>query len=135
MTDNFTYTHRAVEWVRRALGERILRDKQERARRFFEEATELAQACGLTTPDLVLILNRVMGRPSGTVAQEGAGAYFTLLVLMQQHDVSLDWELLKEFRRVEDPAQMARIREKHAGKFREGTSTVEVDLTTKEKQA
>lgn len=131
MSDNFMYTQRAIEWVRRALGEAILKSKRERAMRFYEEATELAQACGMTQADCHAIQARVMSRESGVVAQESAGAYFTLLVLAHAHEVSLDWELLKEFRRVEDPAMMARIREKHRGKVLEGTSNVE---TIKETQ-
>lgn len=133
-SDNFNYTVRAVEWVMRALGPAILKSRRERAMRFFEEATELAQACGLAKHDMAAIVDRVMHRPSGEVAQESAGAYFTLLVLAHAHDVSLDWELMKEFRRVEDPAVVARIREKHAGKVAEGTSNVPVELTTKETQ-
>lgn len=127
-SDNFSYTIRAIDWVRRALGEAILVSKRERAMRFAEEATELAQACGLTQADMHAVAARVFGRPSGTVAQESAGSYFTLLVLAHVHDISLDWELMKEFRRVEDPEMMKRIREKHAGKFLEGTSDVRIEL-------
>ena len=37
-----------LDWARRAFGRDVADDKIERARRFFEEATELAQAAGLS---------------------------------------------------------------------------------------
>lgn len=120
MSDNFHFTQRAVDWVERALGSAILTNRAERIMRFFEEAAECAQACGLTREKAMAIIDRVFGRPAGDPAQEMAGAYFTLLVLAHNRGVVLDWELMKEFRRVDTPEMIARIREKHQGKVDAG---------------
>jgi hypothetical protein len=120
MRENFYYTERGADWVRRALGEAVLNDRQERALRFLEEAVELAQACGLPEAQASRLLARVYAKEPGGVKEEMAGSYFTLLMLARAHDVSIDWELLKEFRRVDTPEMIARIRQKHAGKAADG---------------
>jgi len=71
---------RAVEWVNSRLGAWSM-DPAERARRFLEEAVELAQAAGCPAEDARRTVDYVFARPAGDAAQEVGGARLTLLAL------------------------------------------------------
>lgn len=71
---------RAVEWVSSRLGAWSM-DPAERARRFLEEAVELAQAAGCPVEDARRTVDYVFARPAGDAAQEVGGARLTLLAL------------------------------------------------------
>lgn len=71
---------RAVEWVNSRLGAWSM-DPAERARRFLEEAVELAQAAGCSVEDARRTVDYVFARPAGDAAQEVGGARLTLLAL------------------------------------------------------
>lgn len=120
---NVHFTRRGEAWVRSTFGDRIMDDPKERAMRFFEEACELAQACGLGMEETSRILVRTLSRPAGDPAQESAGAYFTLLMLCRQRGYSLDHEMLRELERVEAPGYAEHVREKHLAKVAAGTGT------------
>ena len=111
---------RCRDWVREALGTNILMDKKERALRMLEEATELAQAAGISPVQAAAVAQRVYSRPAGNVQQESAGLLFTLLVLAWVNGIDLEEELESELSRVEDPALIAHIREKHLTKVAAG---------------
>lgn len=71
-------------------GKEILDNKEERSYRFFEEATELVQACGMTKEDCYKLIDYVYGRPTGEVAQEIGGVMVTLFGLACARDKSVD---------------------------------------------
>jgi hypothetical protein len=71
-----------VEWVESRLGKKAML-RMERARRFIEEAVELAQAVGLAERDVKLIVDHVYGKPKGRIGQEIGGVYTTLVTLAQ----------------------------------------------------
>jgi hypothetical protein len=54
-------------------------DKHERAMRMLEEALELAQASGVTAPEISVIFEHVWSRPVGNIGQEHAGVMISLL--------------------------------------------------------
>jgi hypothetical protein len=71
-----------VKWVESRLGKKAML-RMERARRFIEEAVELAQAVGLAERDVKLIVDHVYGKPKGRIGQEIGGVYTTLVTLAQ----------------------------------------------------
>lgn len=81
-----------------------------RARRFLEEAIELAQACGVDGKNAERILRYVYGRPAGEVRQEIGGVGMTLLPLAHLAGISV-WECFtKELARIKTPEVMEKIR-------------------------
>jgi len=72
----------------------------ERVRRFFEEATELAQAEGLTTEQVHAIVSHVYGKPPGDAPQEVGGIGTTLLAYCAAKGISADKFEAAEFARV-----------------------------------
>lgn len=73
---------------------------QERARRLFEEAAELAQAEGVVREDLERLLRHVYGKPRGEPAQEVGGIGVTLLAYCGAADLSAEAEERREWGRV-----------------------------------
>ena len=78
----------------------------ERAMRVLEEATELAQAEGMTVERAIDIVRYVFSKPVGERAQEAGGLGVTLLAYCEARGISADAEELREFGRVMaiDPA-------------------------------
>lgn len=62
-------------------GAEISADTKERNHRFFEESTELVQACGMTPSEAHQLVDYVYGRPEGEPAQEVGGVMVTLAAL------------------------------------------------------
>src|SRR6478735_8728865 len=79
-----------VGWLRNCFGEDILNNKEERNYRFFEEAAELVQSCGMTKDDCYKLIDYVYGRPSGEPAQEIGGVMVTLFGLASTQGISVD---------------------------------------------
>jgi hypothetical protein len=101
----------ACTWVLKTFGSEVAWDPRERARRFIEEAIELAQACGLTEFDVDDILAHVYCKPPGEVFQEAGGVGITLLMLCQAFGISADHAERTELQRVQSiPAQHFRDR-------------------------
>lgn len=100
----------AFAWGGRTFGE-INLSKRERARRFIEEALELAQACGLTKDDIRGLYMHVYNKPPGQPSQEAGGVGVTLLMLCQVLGISADHAERTELARVQNiPAQYFRDR-------------------------
>lgn len=76
-----SYQDRAVLWGDACLGNIIVADHSERTCRFFEEASELAQACGLSRKDAHSFVDYVYDRPTGERRQELGGVVLTLSLL------------------------------------------------------
>jgi len=91
---------RVQEWTASTFGASVASDPTERARRFIEEAIELAQACGLTFAEVHRIVARVYERPKGLIVQEIGGVGVTLLALCEVQQVSADYCERMELARV-----------------------------------
>jgi len=86
-------------WVRATFGEDAC-TPHERARRFLEEALELAQAAGLTKEDVDALAGYVFARPAGEAEQEIGGVGLTLLAYAESVSLSAELSKRKEWMRV-----------------------------------
>lgn len=75
------YCANVGEWVIHTFGSSSLFNQSERALRFMEEATELAQACGLSYARVEAVQKHVYGRAVGSVRSEIGGSIHTLAAL------------------------------------------------------
>lgn len=103
-----------LAWCMRAfrgVDDARLAHPRERARRFFEEATELFQAVMVTDyrhseqvdyahSEAVKIVDRVLSREPGEISREIGQVAVTLCILAEQHGVSVAKEEKFEFARV-----------------------------------
>jgi hypothetical protein len=112
---------RVAQWVLDTFGDVNARP-MERILRFMEEAFELAQACGLTHPELTRLMLHVYGKPTGQIAQEIGGVGTTLLALSAAHGLDAEALEVQELRRVLtlDPAH---FRARHNAKADAGVAT------------
>lgn len=65
-------------WIRDTFGEDKARNKENRSRRFIEEAIELVQASDMPKSEVQTILDYVYSRPKGEITQEVGGVLVTL---------------------------------------------------------
>lgn len=77
-------------WMEVCFGERIAADKIERNYRFFEEAIELVQACGITKDECLQLIDYVFGRPVGEKKQEVGGVMVTLAALCLPNGIDMN---------------------------------------------
>lgn len=82
----------------------------ERSRRFFEEATELVQATGLTKEECLLLVEYVFARPVGNAEQEIGGVEVTLCTLAERLGYNVAVCLDNEIDRVHKPEMIERVR-------------------------
>lgn len=78
-----SFQKRVFQWVTHAFGKVKAESHKERCRRFFEEATELVQALGMTKEECVHLVDYVYGREVGEVGQELGGVSVTLHALAE----------------------------------------------------
>jgi len=91
-----------------------------RARRFLEEAIELAQACGVTAKEGRHILDYVFTRPVGEVKQEVGGVGTTLMALCNSAHLGMHQCVEDELVRIHDPAVVERCQRRQFEKHEEG---------------
>ncbi len=103
-------------WMNRCFGESIAKDKDERNFRFLEEALELVQAGGCTQQDAHKLVDYVYGRPVGELEQEVGGVSITLAALCQAHRISWEASAEDEYKRINQPEMIVKIRQKQATK-------------------
>lgn len=108
--------YRVGQWMLACFGKTIAADKSERNHRFLEEALELAQACGATRGEAMLLVDYVYGREIGEPAQEVGGVLLTLAALCNARGIDMDRAGEREIERVDTPEMIARIRQKQATK-------------------
>lgn len=72
---------RVQPWMLECFGAKIAADRRERNHRFFEEATELVQANGMTCSEAHQLVDYTFGRPPGELKQEIGGVMVTLAAL------------------------------------------------------
>lgn len=109
-----SYQTRVNSWMVSCFGTEIPKDKIERNYRFFEEATELVQACGMTKEDALRLIDYVYDRPVGEIPQEIGGVAVTLSALATAHEIRLISAEEDELTRCWEKIEM--IRKKQAEK-------------------
>ena len=103
-------------WVRQCMGDAEADDKRQRAFRFFEEALELAQACGMTREEAGALADYTFSRPPAPgPADEVGGVLNTLSALCNAHGISMDGCAESEMAHVW--RNLERIRAKHQSKI------------------
>lgn len=107
-------------WARTMFGD-VAMSRAERAKRMFEEACELAQACDLAEDECRAIARRTWSRPKDTVRKEVGGLLVTLLALCEINNVDPDEALLAEARRILSKPN-EHWRGKHDAKVAAGTT-------------
>ena len=81
---------KARAWMRACFGEDALVARSTRAKRFTEEAIELAQACDLTEDQVIQIVKYVYNRPVGGRVDETGGTLITLACLCASYGIDMD---------------------------------------------
>jgi hypothetical protein len=107
---------RVRPWMHKCFGHVIAHDREERNHRFFEEAAELVQACGMTRSEAHQLVDYVYGRPAGEKGQEVGGVMVTLAALCLAQKLDMHSEAERELYRISDPAMILKIRAKQAAK-------------------
>lgn len=83
------FQRRVEPWMQVCFGPEISADKEERNHRFFEESTELVQACGMTASEAHQLVDYVFGRPVGEKTQESGGVSVTHAALCLAHGMDM----------------------------------------------
>ena len=95
----------------KCFGPKIPLDKTERNYRFFEEATELVQACGMTKEDCYKLIEYVYNRPVGEIEQEIGGVMVTLAALTHANGANLRHCSVNEYNRIIDNIEKIRAKQ------------------------
>lgn len=77
------------EWLIDTFGKDSLMDKDERTRRFIEEAIELAQSTGCPKENVLFLVNHVYGRDEDPVEREVGGVVNTLAALCTSYGIDM----------------------------------------------
>lgn len=108
------FQSRVQPWMLECFGAEIAADRVERNHRFFEEAAELVQACGMTASEAHQLVDYTFGRPVGEAVQETGGVMVTLAALCLANGLDMhaagETELARIWTKVE------KIRAKQAAK-------------------
>ena len=107
---------RVHPWMIACFGAAIAADAVERNHRFFEEAAELVQACGMTKSEAHQLVDYTWSRPVGEKNQEAGGVMVTLAALCLAQGLDMHAAGETELERISAPAVMAKIRAKQAAK-------------------
>ncbi|MFA6074196.1 MAG: hypothetical protein WC758_08820, partial [Candidatus Woesearchaeota archaeon] len=88
-----------LQWANDTFGP-IASDKEERVKRFAEEAIELCHACGANYNDLLKLVDAVYAKTNGNTTTEIGQVGVCLLTLSEVYHVDALDEIDKEFDRV-----------------------------------
>ncbi|AEK63203.1 hypothetical protein [Collimonas fungivorans] len=110
------FQQRVQPWMMECFGSEIAADRKERNHRFFEEATELIQACEMTRSEAHQLVDYVYARPVGDARQEVGGVMVTLAALCLAQD--MDMHAAGEIELVRIWTKVDQIRAKQAAKPR-----------------
>lgn len=104
-----TFQQRLRYWVRTTFSREKVESPLERVNRMYEEATELAQAMGLTQDGAKSMVDQVYSRPPGEIPQEIAGLELSLYALadalnydmraLRDHELERCWANIDKIRR------------------------------------
>ncbi|MBB5190086.1 hypothetical protein HNQ50_000796 [Silvimonas terrae] len=111
-----SFQSRVQPWLMECFGPMIAGDREERNHRFFEEASELVQACGMTASEAHQLVDYVWNRPVGKKHQEVGGVMVTLAALCLANDLDMHADGETELARINVPEIVAKIRAKQAAK-------------------
>jgi hypothetical protein len=106
-------------WGKRIFGDNFF-TREEFAFRFLEEATELAQAMGLTEEEVNRQTSVVYSRPAGEVSQEIAGTQVTLMALASSESIDLENVTVLELDRIHQPEIAQKILDRQPAKRADG---------------
>lgn len=81
------FQSKVINWLAKCFDISVVTDRKERNFRFFEEATELVQAGGMTKDECLQLIDYVYGRPIGDIKQEVGGTLVTLFGLINAHGI------------------------------------------------
>lgn len=120
------------DWLKVTFGEfpdalEKAHSKEERLRRFGEEAIELLQAGGLTLLDVIQLTAYVYSRPVGEVQQEMGGTMVTLASVAEAFNMDMLVMGQKEIDRCYQPEVMEKIRNKQVSKMLHGIGGTPVE--------
>lgn len=76
-------------WARSCFGPVIATNRAKRNHRFFEEATELVQANGMTREDAHKLVDYTFDRPAGDPVKEAGAALLTLGAICEASDLDM----------------------------------------------
>lgn len=107
---------RVRPWMLACFGVEIAADRIERNHRFFEEAAELVQACGMTASEAHQLVDYTWSRPVGEKSQEVGGVMVTLAALCLANGLDMHSAGETELARINRPDMVIRIRAKQASK-------------------
>jgi hypothetical protein len=107
---------RTEAFMMACFGRQIADDVRERNHRFIEEALELVQATGCTAAEANMLVDYVIGRPTGEAHLETGAVMLTLAALCNALGLSMDGAADDELERVW--GKIDRIREKQKTKPR-----------------
>lgn len=110
------FQQRVQPWMLACFGAEISADKLERNHRFFEEAGELVQACGMTREEAHALVDYTWSRPVGEPTQEVGGVMVTLAALCLANNLDMHAAADTELARVNEPDTLEKIRTKQAAK-------------------
>lgn len=105
---------RVQPWMTECFGPAIAGDREERNHRFFEEAGELVQACGMTASEAHQLVDYTWGRPVGEKSQEVGGVMVTLAALCLANGLDMHADAETELARIW--TKVEQIRAKQAAK-------------------
>ena len=108
------FQSRVINWLVRCFDISVVTDIKERNFRFFEEATELVQAGGMTKDECLQLIDYVYGRPVGEVKQEVGGTLVTLFGLINAHGLDSEQCAIEEINSCHEHTE--RIRSKWLNK-------------------
>ncbi|WP_230939595.1 hypothetical protein [Burkholderia vietnamiensis] len=109
---------RVQPWMLACFGAEIAADRAERNHRFFEEAGELVQACGMTREEAHALVDYTWSRPVGEPTQEVGGVMVTLAALCLAKGLDMhaagETELARVWTKVEQIRAKQAAKPKHS---------------------
>jgi hypothetical protein len=111
-----TFQDRVRPWMLECFGAEIAADRMERNHRFFEEASELVQSCGMSASEAHQLVDYTWSRPVGEKNQEVGGVMVTLAALCLANGLDMHAAGETELARINRPDMVIRIRAKQAAK-------------------
>lgn len=103
-------------WMREVFPPEIISNELERAMRFFEEATELAQSLGMSHDQMSTMIAYTMARPVGEPALEVGQVMVTLAALCEMCGIDLEITSNAELMRINKPEVIKKIQAKQVSK-------------------
>jgi hypothetical protein len=104
-------------WMTACFGAEISADKVERNHRFYEEATELVQAGGMSREDAHALVDYTYGRPVGEKSQEVGGVMVTLAAWCLANGLNMHIEGAIELERIWKKVDQIRAKQDGKPKF------------------